>query len=114
MAAKYGAIGSMVRSMTTLADDEPHTGNMNYDTTVSKIKIPSIALGYLSADALADAAPADAARRPSVPDVSPARRNAGRVIAVSLLVLLVVAAAWFVARRFMPGADTTTVTLPSR
>jgi Zn-dependent M28 family amino/carboxypeptidase len=55
MAAKYGAIGSIVRSMTTLADDEPHTGNMNYDTTVSKIKIPSIALGYLSADALADA-----------------------------------------------------------
>jgi Zn-dependent M28 family amino/carboxypeptidase len=55
MAAKYGAIGSMVRSMTSVADDEPHTGNMNYDTTVSKVKIPSIALGYLAADALADA-----------------------------------------------------------
>jgi Zn-dependent M28 family amino/carboxypeptidase len=55
MAAKYGAIGSMVRSMTSVADDVPHTGNMNYDTTVSKTKIPTIAISYLAADALADA-----------------------------------------------------------
>jgi carboxypeptidase Q len=54
-AAKHGALACVVRSMTSVADDEPHTGNMNYDTTVSKIKITTLALSYLSADALADA-----------------------------------------------------------
>ncbi|MGZ3919091.1 MAG: M28 family peptidase [Bacteroidia bacterium] len=54
-AAKYGAIASMVRSMSSVADDEPHTGNMNYDTILSKTKITSIALSYLSADALSEA-----------------------------------------------------------
>jgi len=51
-AAKYGAIGVLVRSMSSVADDEPHTGNMRYDTTISAVKIPAVALGYLSADAL--------------------------------------------------------------
>lgn len=51
-AAKYGAVAMLVRSMSSVADDEPHTGNMNYDTTISKVKIPAFALGYLSADAL--------------------------------------------------------------
>lgn len=51
-AAKYGAVASVVRSMTSVADDEPHTGNMNYDTSLSKRKIPSIAIGYKSADVL--------------------------------------------------------------
>lgn len=51
-AAKYGAVASIVRSMTSLADDEPHTGNMNYDTTISKIKIPTVAISYLAADKL--------------------------------------------------------------
>jgi carboxypeptidase Q len=51
-AAKYGAIACLVRSMTSLADDEPHTGNMGYDTSVSKIRIPAMALGYRSADLL--------------------------------------------------------------
>lgn len=51
-AAKYGAVASLVRSMTSVADDEPHTGNMHYDTTISKIKIPALAIGYKSADFL--------------------------------------------------------------
>ena len=38
-AAKYGAVACIVRSMTSVADDEPHTGNMNYDTTISKVKM---------------------------------------------------------------------------
>lgn len=54
-AAKYGAVATMVRSMTSVNDDEPHTGNMNYDTTLSKNKIASIAISYLAADALSDA-----------------------------------------------------------
>ncbi|MDI1356353.1 MAG: M20/M25/M40 family metallo-hydrolase [bacterium] len=51
-AAKYGAVASVVRSMTSVADDEPHTGNMSYDTSISKRKIPAIAIGYKSADVL--------------------------------------------------------------
>ncbi|WP_317898449.1 M20/M25/M40 family metallo-hydrolase [Aurantibacillus circumpalustris] len=51
-AAKYGALGCLVRSMTSVADDEPHTGNMYYDTTLSKIKIPAVALSYKAAEIL--------------------------------------------------------------
>ena len=51
-AAKYGAIASVVRSMTSVADDEPHTGNMNYDSAISKTKITSIAISYKAADTL--------------------------------------------------------------
>jgi carboxypeptidase Q len=51
-AAKYGAVACVVRSMTSLADDEPHTGNMRYDTTISKQKIPVVGLSYLAADKL--------------------------------------------------------------
>lgn len=51
-AARYGAVACVVRSMTSLADDEPHTGNMNYDTTISKTRIPAIALSYKAADLL--------------------------------------------------------------
>jgi len=54
-AAKYGAVASVVRSMTSVADDEPHTGNMNYDTTLSKTKITTLAISYKAADALHDA-----------------------------------------------------------
>lgn len=53
-AAKYGAVGAIVRSMTSVADDEPHTGNMNYDTSISKIKIPSLAISYLAANQLSE------------------------------------------------------------
>jgi hypothetical protein len=51
-AAKYGALASVVRSMSSVADDEPHTGNMWYDSTVSKIKIPAFALSFKAADQL--------------------------------------------------------------
>ncbi|PBQ31313.1 peptidase M28 family protein [Sphingobacteriaceae bacterium] len=51
-AAKYGAVACLVRSMTSVADDEPHTGNMAYDTTISKIKIAAVALSYKAADLL--------------------------------------------------------------
>ncbi|MCC6370472.1 MAG: M20/M25/M40 family metallo-hydrolase [Bacteroidia bacterium] len=51
-AAKYGAIGSVVRSMTSVADNEAHTGNMTYDTSISKIKITTIAISYKAADLL--------------------------------------------------------------
>lgn len=53
-AAKYGAVASLVRSMTSVADDEPHTGNMNYDSTISKKKITTLALSYLAADELSE------------------------------------------------------------
>jgi carboxypeptidase Q len=62
-AAKYGAIACIVRSMTSVADDEPHTGNMRYDTSISKSRIPAAALGYKSADILHDALIADPALR---------------------------------------------------
>lgn len=51
-AAKFGAVGCVVRSMTSVADDEPHTGNMIYDTTISKVKIAAVALSYKAADLL--------------------------------------------------------------
>ncbi len=51
-AAKYGAVASIVRSMTSVADDEPHTGNTNYDTTISKLKITTLAISYKAADIL--------------------------------------------------------------
>jgi carboxypeptidase Q len=53
-AAKYGAVASVVRSMTSAADDEPHTGNMGYDTAVSKIKITTLAISYKAADLLSE------------------------------------------------------------
>lgn len=54
-AAKYGAVACVVRSMTSVADDEPHTGNMKYDTAISKQKIPVVALSYKAADVLHEA-----------------------------------------------------------
>lgn len=59
-AAKYGAVACLVRSMTSLADDEPHTGNMVYDTTISNIKIPAVALSYKAADILIERLSKDA------------------------------------------------------
>lgn len=54
-AAKYGALASVVRSMSSLSNDSPHTGAMGYDTTVSKTKIPSLALSFTAADILSAA-----------------------------------------------------------
>ncbi len=49
-AAKYGAVGMLVRSMTTALDDNPHTGNMRYDESLPKI--PGAALSTLAANEL--------------------------------------------------------------
>ena len=51
-AAKYGAVATIVRSMSSIADDFPHTGTMKYDTTISKIEIPTCAISFLGANSL--------------------------------------------------------------
>lgn len=48
--AKVGAVAVLVRSMTTLPDDNPHTGIMTYAEGVPKI--PAAALGVKSAELL--------------------------------------------------------------
>lgn len=53
-AAKYGAIGVLIRSMTHATDNNPHTGAMNYDSAYPKI--PAAAVGLKDADKLAEAA----------------------------------------------------------
>jgi hypothetical protein len=50
IAAAKGAIGVLIRSMSTGKDDFPHTGGMHY--TDSTKKIPEMALGNNTADAL--------------------------------------------------------------
>lgn len=47
-AAKYGAIGVMIRSLTEATDNNPHTGTTGYDEAYPKI--PAIALGNEDAD----------------------------------------------------------------
>ncbi|MBC7850222.1 MAG: M20/M25/M40 family metallo-hydrolase [Chitinophagaceae bacterium] len=51
-AAKYGAVAVIVRSMTHAADNNPHTGGMNYDSNYAKI--PAVAVGLKDADKLAE------------------------------------------------------------
>ena len=51
-AAKYGAIGVIVRSMSHSTDNNPHTGATRYDTTYAKI--PALAVGLRDADWLSD------------------------------------------------------------
>lgn len=51
-AAKYGAVASIVRSMSSASNDFPHTGSMGYDTTISKTKIPCCAISFTGADEL--------------------------------------------------------------
>ncbi len=50
-AAKYGAVGVLVRSMSESVDNVPHTGALNY--TDSLPKIPAAAVGLRDADRLA-------------------------------------------------------------
>lgn len=50
IAAAKGAAGVIIRSMSTGADDFPHTGSMRYVDTIKKI--PEMALGNISADSL--------------------------------------------------------------
>lgn len=51
-AAKSGAVGVLVRSMTLATDDEPHTGGMGYEDGVPQI--PAAALGIQSANRLSE------------------------------------------------------------
>ncbi len=50
MAAAQGAVGVIIRSVSTGADDEPHTGSMRYADTVKPI--PAVAIGNHTADML--------------------------------------------------------------
>lgn len=49
-AAPYGAIGVVVRSMTTEIDNYPHTGSMGYNDTITKI--PACAISTSGAEQL--------------------------------------------------------------
>jgi hypothetical protein len=49
-AAKYGAIGTLVRSMSLRLDDFPHTGSVKYDTLYPKI--PALAISTNAAEQL--------------------------------------------------------------
>lgn len=50
MAASYGAIGAVVRSLTLALDDHPHTGATNYNDSFPKI--PACAISTLDAEQL--------------------------------------------------------------
>jgi carboxypeptidase Q len=52
-AARYGALGVLVRSMSASVDNNPHTGAMLYNDSFPAI--PAVAVGLLDADRLADA-----------------------------------------------------------
>ena len=45
-AAKYGALAVLVRSMTLLHDEHPHTGVMSYDEKIAKIPAAAIATKF--------------------------------------------------------------------
>ena len=49
-AAKYGAVGVLVRSMGLRIDDYPHTGTLRYDSTFTLI--PAVAISTLGAEQL--------------------------------------------------------------
>jgi hypothetical protein len=51
-AAKYGAVGVLVRSMTLRPDDFPHTGSMRYDSTYTLI--PAAAISTMAAEKLSE------------------------------------------------------------
>ena len=50
IAAKKGAVGVIIRSMSTGKDDFPHTGGMHYADSIKKI--PEMSLGNITADEL--------------------------------------------------------------
>ncbi|MEO9894604.1 M20/M25/M40 family metallo-hydrolase [Aurantibacter sp.] len=51
-AGKYGAVGIIVRSMSSRIDDLPHTGSMSYGDTPVKDRIPAAAISTRGADLL--------------------------------------------------------------
>jgi len=54
-AAKYGAVGVVVRSMNLRNDDYPHTGSMSYGDTPADLRIPACAISTNGADYLSSA-----------------------------------------------------------
>ena len=52
VAGKYGAVGAIVRSMTTKLDNVPHTGTMRYGDIEENQKIPTAAISTNSAEML--------------------------------------------------------------
>ncbi|WP_435579629.1 M20/M25/M40 family metallo-hydrolase [Gilvibacter sp.] len=59
-AAKYGAVGVIVRSMNLRLDDYPHTGSMSYGDLNPDDRIPAAAVSTLGAEALSAALQNDA------------------------------------------------------
>lgn len=53
-AAKYGAVGIIIRSLTEATDNHPHTGNMTYNDSFPKI--PAVAIGLDDANYLSNVA----------------------------------------------------------
>lgn len=51
-AARYGAIGTVVRSLSNIPEEYPHTGIMHYEDSVAKI--PAITISTLEADNLSE------------------------------------------------------------
>ncbi|MFM7645254.1 MAG: M20/M25/M40 family metallo-hydrolase [Sphingomonadales bacterium] len=51
-AARYGALGVVVRSMSHSTDNHPHTGSTRYDSLYNKI--PAVAIGLQDADRLSN------------------------------------------------------------
>ncbi|WP_370391460.1 M20/M25/M40 family metallo-hydrolase [uncultured Winogradskyella sp.] len=54
-AAKYGAVGTIVRSLSSRQDDYPHTGSMSYGDLPVDERIPSAAISTNDAVVLSDA-----------------------------------------------------------
>jgi len=58
--AKYGAVATIVRSMTNKLDDNPHTGAMHYVDSISKVKVPCCAISTVGAEQLSSLLKTDA------------------------------------------------------
>lgn len=54
-AAKYGAVGTIVRSLSSRQDDYPHTGSMSYGDLPAEQRIPSAAISTNDAVKLSEA-----------------------------------------------------------
>lgn len=57
-AAAYGAVGTVVRSMTLIIDDNPHTGVMGYTDSIAKV--PACAISTVGAELLSNMLKQDA------------------------------------------------------